>query len=112
MGGFVFAFCVQVPTAFVGSVFLLMIFRFLIGVSDATMLPQINSLLTKSVPSEMISRIFAYNQSFSSIGNVIGPMIGGVVATVFGYRGVFLSGALFILINFLHFLTTTKQIRK
>ncbi|GAB2026001.1 MFS transporter [Lactovum odontotermitis] len=112
IGGFVFAFCVQVPTAFVGSVFLLMVFRFLIGVSDATMLPQINSLLTKSVPSEMISRIFAYNQSFSSIGNVIGPMVGGVVATMFGYRGVFLSGALFILVNFIHFLTTTKEIRK
>ncbi|MDR2976001.1 MAG: MFS transporter [Streptococcaceae bacterium] len=112
IGGFIFAFCVQVPTAFVSSVFLLMVFRFLIGVSDATMLPQINSLLTKSVPSEMISRIFAYNQSFSSIGNVIGPLVGGVVATMFGYRGVFLSGALFILVNFLHFMTTTKEIRK
>ncbi|HEY0222114.1 MAG TPA: MFS transporter [Lactovum miscens] len=112
IGGFIFAFCVQLPTAFVSSVFLLMLFRFFIGISDAAMMPQINSLLTKSVPSDMISRIFSYNQSFMSMGNVIGPIIGGLVATMFGYQGVFISGAIFILINFLHYLTTTKSIRK
>lgn len=112
MGGFVLAFLVQIPTAFVSSVFLLMLCRLLIGVSDATMLPQINSLLTKSVPSEMTSRIFAYNQSFQSIGNVIGPLVGAFVANIWGYRGIFISGALFIALNFIHFLTTTKEIRK
>ena len=112
MGGFALAFLVQFPTAFVSSIFMLMFLRFMIGISDATMLPQINSLLTKSVPSEMTSRIFAYNQSFASIGNVIGPMVGAFVANIWGYRGVFVAGALFILINFGYFLTTTKEIRK
>ncbi|MFC4651772.1 MFS transporter [Lactococcus nasutitermitis] len=111
MGGFVLAFLVQVPTAFVSSIFLLMFFRLMIGISDATMLPQINSLLTKSVPREMTSRIFAYNQSFSSIGNVIGPIVGAVIANIFGYRGIFISGAIFIALNFIHFLTTTKEMR-
>lgn len=112
IGGFILAFLVQIPTAFVSSVFILMVFRLLIGVSDATMLPQINSLLTKSVPSEMVSRIFAYNQSFQSIGAVIGPLIGAFVANIWGYRAIFISGAVFILLNLLHFLTTTKEIRQ
>ena len=112
MGGFVLAFIVQIPTAFVTSIFLLMFLRFMIGISDATMLPQINALLTKSVPREMVSRIFAYNQSFASIGNVIGPVVGALIANVFGYRGIFISGAIFILINFLHFMTTVKEMKK
>lgn len=112
MGGFALAFLVQFPTAFVTSVILLMILRFMIGISDATMLPQINSLLTKSTPIEMTSRIFAYNQSFSSIGNVIGPIVGAFIANIWGYRGVFISGSIFIAINFFHFLTTTREIRQ
>ena len=110
--GFILAFLVQVPTAFVSSVFVLMFLRFLIGISDATMLPQINSLLSKSAPREMTSRVFAYNQSFASIGNVIGPLIGALVANLFGYRAIFLSGALFIALNFWHFLSTTKNLRQ
>ncbi|MDR0298338.1 MAG: MFS transporter [Streptococcaceae bacterium] len=112
MVGFVLAFLVQFPSAFVTSVFVLMFFRLMIGVSDATMLPQINSLLTKYTPTENISRIFAYNQSAASIGNVIGPLVGAFVANLFGYRGVFISGALFILVNFLHFMTTSRALQK
>ncbi|MFZ2577088.1 MAG: MFS transporter [Lactococcus hircilactis] len=110
IGGFILAFLVQIPTAFVSSIFLLMFLRFMIGISDATMLPQINALLTKSTPTEMTSRIFSYNQSFMSIGGVIGPLIGAFVANRFGYRGIFITGALFIALNFVHFLTTTKHI--
>ena len=112
MAGFILAFLVQVPTAFVTSIFLLAFLRLMIGISDATMLPQINSMLTKSVPREMTSRIFAYNQSFMSMGGVFGPMVGAFVANIWGYRGIFISGAIFIAINFVHFLTTTKEIRK
>jgi DHA1 family multidrug resistance protein-like MFS transporter len=60
----------------------------------------------------MTSRVFAYNQSFASIGNVIGPLIGAFVANLFGYRAIFLSGALFIALNFWHFLSTTKNLRQ
>ncbi|PCS00355.1 MFS transporter [Lactococcus fujiensis] len=109
IAGFILAFFVQIPTAFVSSILLLMLLRFMIGISDATMLPQINALLTKSTPSEMTSRIFAYNQSFMSMGGVIGPLMGAIVANIWGYRGIFITGAIFILINFVHFLTTLKE---
>ncbi|MQW22097.1 MULTISPECIES: MFS transporter [unclassified Lactococcus] len=112
IGGFILAFIVQIPTAFVSSIFVLMLLRFMIGISDAAMLPQINSLMTKSSPSEMTSRIFAYNQSFMSLGGVFGPLIGAYVANTWGYRAIFITGALFIVANFLHFLTTAKQIKK
>lgn len=111
MSGFILAFLVQVPTAFVSSIFLLMFLRLMIGISDATMLPQINSLLTKSTPREMTSLIFAYNQSFMSIGGVVGPLVGAVVANLWGYRAIFLTGALFIAVNFIHFLTTIKEMK-
>ncbi|MDR0199923.1 MAG: MFS transporter [Streptococcaceae bacterium] len=112
MAGFGLAFLVQGATAFAGTVFILMGLRFMIGISDATMLPQINSMLTKNAPSEMISRIFAYNQSFASMGNVVGPIVGAFVANIWGYRGIFISGAIFIAINFMHYLTTIRELKK
>ena len=38
-------------------------------------MPSVNSLLTKMTPKEGISRIFSFNQSFSYIGQVLGPLL-------------------------------------
>ncbi|MBU5584866.1 hypothetical protein KQJ29_35700, partial [Enterococcus sp. S181_ASV_20] len=46
-------------------------------------------------------RIFSYNQSFQAAGNVVGPMIGSSVSSIFGYRGVFISTSALVLTNYL-----------
>ncbi|KRM11846.1 multidrug efflux MFS transporter [Paucilactobacillus suebicus] len=101
--GFILAICFFIPTAFVTNIWELGILRFLVGISDATMLPQVQTLLTKNTPNEITSRIFSWNQSFQSLGNVIGPMLGAFVAGYFDYGGVFLSTALLVALNFVLF---------
>lgn len=97
--GFGFAFFIQLGTSFVNTISLLVLMRFLIGFSNATMLPSVNSLLTRYTKQEDISRIFAYNQSFMSLGAMIGPLLGSLVSGIFDYRGIFVASAFLVLIN-------------
>jgi DHA1 family multidrug resistance protein-like MFS transporter len=108
--GLIFAMLVYIPMAFVQNVWQLAFLRFLIGISDACLLPAVQTLITKYSPSSAAGRIFSYNQSFQATGNVIGPVIGSTVSSIFGYRGVFLSTSLLVLGNFLWVRKRTSEI--
>lgn len=97
--GFVLAVIAFVPTAFVTTVFWLLFFRFSIGIADATLLPAIQTLISRNSPDDMVSRVFSYNQSFQSIGSVLGPMCGTLIASAFDYRAIFLFTAAVMAIN-------------
>ncbi len=101
--GFILAICFFIPTAFVKNVWELGILRFLVGISDATMIPQVQTLLTKNTPTMVTGRVFSWNQSFQAIGNVLGPMIGAAVSGFFNYGAVFLSTAVLVFLNFMLF---------
>ncbi|MGR8826116.1 multidrug efflux MFS transporter [Leuconostoc citreum] len=107
--GFMIAVIAFIPTAFVTSISMLMLLRFIVGISDATMLPAIQTLLSKNSPTEMTSRVFSYNQSFQSLGSVMGPMIGAIIASLFDYRGIFIVSALIIILNAVLFNITTRR---
>ncbi|MCT8390091.1 MFS transporter [Leuconostoc holzapfelii] len=109
--GFMIAVIAFIPTAFVTSITMLMFFRFLVGISDATMLPAVQTLLSKNSPTEMTSRIFSYNQSFQSLGSVMGPMMGAVIASLFDYRAIFIFSAVIIIINATLFHFTSQHIK-
>ena len=98
-GGLIFAFCVFLPQAFVHNVWEFGILRFLVGISDAALLPQVQTLLTKYSPAQFSGRIFSFNQAAQFMGNIFGPMIGSTISGTFGYAGVFVSTALLILVN-------------
>lgn len=110
--GFILAICFFIPTAFVTNIWQLGILRFLIGISNATMIPQVQTLLTKNTPPEITGRIFSWNQSFQSFGNVIGPMIGAFISGLFDYSAVFLSTALLVAINFVLFRINVVNAKK
>lgn len=97
--GFILAICFFIPTAFITNVWELGILRFLIGISDAVMIPQVQTLLAKNTPIEVTGRIFSWNQSFQNLGNVVGPLLGAVVSGFFDYSGVFIATALLVLLN-------------
>ena len=103
MLGFVMATVFFTATAFVHHVWQLAVLRFLVGVSDATMLPQVQTLLTKNTPAKITGRIFSWNQSFQYLGNICGPLLGSVVSGTFGYSGVFLFSALLVVLNMVLF---------
>ncbi|GAX08832.1 major facilitator superfamily transporter [Secundilactobacillus silagincola] len=110
--GFIFAILVYLPMAFVTNVWQLMFLRFLIGISNATMLPAVQTILSKNTPPEVTGRVFSWNQSFQAIGSVLGPMIGSIVSTVFDYSGVFISTSVLVLLNFLLVWHNTASLRR
>ncbi|MBM7618077.1 DHA1 family multidrug resistance protein-like MFS transporter [Weissella uvarum] len=110
--GFIIGFTALLPMAFVTTIWQLIILRFIMGISNSTMMPAVQTLLTKTTPTDITSRIFSYNQSFQSMGSVLGPLLGSVVATNFGYRGVFIASAILVAINAMWFISNTKSLRE
>lgn len=96
IGGLIFAIIIYIPQAFVINVWQLAALRFLVGISDAALLPQVQSLLAKYSSSKYSGRIFSYNQSAQFMGNIVGPLIGSTISGIFGYGGVFLSTAFLV----------------
>jgi len=47
----------------------------------------------------MVSRVYGYNNSFVSIGSMLGPMIGGFLAGYVSISGVFYMTSAFLFIN-------------
>ncbi|WP_125573571.1 MFS transporter [Levilactobacillus huananensis] len=97
--GYIFATLMYLPQGFVTSVWMLGILRFMIGISDGALFPEIQTLLTKNSPVALTSTVFSWNQSFQSIGNMLGSLLGGWIAGVFNYNAVFISTAMLMLIN-------------
>lgn len=79
-----------IPQSFVTNVWQLIAARFLLGVFMGGLLPTVNALIRKYTPDGMESRSYAFNTSFLSLGNVLGPILGGVLAGMIGIRGIFL----------------------
>lgn len=98
--GLFYSFLLYFLCGFAGSALQLGILRFAYGFGVGALMPSVNSLLTKMTPKEGISRIFSFNQSFSYIGQVLGPFVGSAVATGLGYRCVFFVTAMIVFGNF------------
>ena len=98
--GLFYSFLLYFLCGFTGSALQLGILRFAYGFGVGALIPSVNSLLTKMTPKEGISRIFSFNQSFSYIGQVLGPFVGSAVATGLGYRWVFFVTAMIVFGNF------------
>lgn len=112
LGGLIFAVFVYVPQAFVQNVWQLGALRLLVGVADAALLPQVQTILAKYSPHSSAGRIFSYNQSFQAMGNVAGPLIGSSVSSLFGYSGVFLSTTVLVIVNLFWVRQNTKVLRE
>lgn len=110
--GFILAIILYIPMAFVTNVWELMGLRFLLGISNACMLPAVQAIIAKNTPVQVTGRIFSWNQSFQAVGNFTGPMIGSIVSSVFGYSGVFISTSVLVLINLMLVLSETKTLSK
>lgn len=101
IAGLLLSGVVFLPTFFVTTVFMLGVFRFMIGIADAALLPVTQTVMSVNTPQESISRIFSYNQSFQAIGSVLGPMLASMVAGILDYRFIFLMATGLVVINLL-----------
>ncbi|MFD1708674.1 MFS transporter [Siminovitchia sediminis] len=101
-----------VPQAFVTDLWQLVILRFLFGMSIGGMLPCITAYIRMEAPFELQGEVLGYNQSFRFLGNVFGPMLGGIVSGYVGISSVFyVTGGLFLL-GFWMLWWSVKQTRK
>ncbi|MFD2613292.1 MFS transporter [Paenibacillus gansuensis] len=101
-----------IPQAFIGTVWQLMLARFLLGICMGGMLPSINALIGKFTPKGMDSRAYSFNSSAMSLGNMAGPVVGGLLAGFMGIRGIFLISAVLLLLNVLWVWSTLVRGRK
>lgn len=88
-----------IPQGFSDNVWELMFWRALLGVTLGGLLPSINSLISKNAPAGMESRTFGYSTSAIFLGNMLGPIVGGALAGVFGFRNVFVLTGILLFLN-------------
>ncbi len=111
LAGLLFSVFVFFPMAFVQNVWELGLLRLLVGVSDAALIPSVQTLLAKYTAGDTIGRIFSWNQSFQATGNVAGPMMGSTVSRFAGYRSVFIVTSLLVVVNLLLVFRNTAELR-
>ena len=85
--------------------------RFLYGAFFCAVYPAINGLIVKSTESEFRGRAFGLNQAANQLGNMAGPLIGGVVASATSIHGVFwVTGFLLMIVTgFTYFFTRSRS---
>ncbi|WP_341780291.1 multidrug efflux MFS transporter [Levilactobacillus sp. HBUAS70063] len=110
--GYIFAVLMYFPQGFVTSVWLLGILRFMIGISDGALFPAVQTMLTKNSPQALTGTVFSWNQSFQALGSMLGSLLGGLVANIFNYNGVFMFTAITLLLNFLLLWWVVPEIRQ
>jgi MFS transporter, DHA1 family, multidrug resistance protein len=76
-----------------------LVLRVVAGAFMGGMLPTANALINDLIPGENKGTAFGVSTSFSLMGNVLGPITGGLLGASFiGYRGVFgITAALLLL---------------
>ena len=80
----------SLPQAFVTNVHQLLILRAGLGVFVSGVIPTINTIVQRSTPEKDRGAIYGIFQSGLLVGNMAGPLIGGLLAAFLGLRSVFL----------------------
>ncbi|WP_176483861.1 MULTISPECIES: MFS transporter [Bacillus] len=106
-----------IPQALVTSLWQLVLFRFLFGMVVGGLIPCMTAFIRTAAPLSMQGEVLGYNVSFRFLGNVIGPVLGGMVASWYGITSVFyitsfifLVSACFLLYSIRHTETSKRAI--
>lgn len=93
------AACMYIPQALAGSIAVLLVGRFLLGLFLGGMLPSLNVLVKLKAPKELQAMAFGFNSSSVFLGNLIGPLIGSSIAAFYDIKSVFYVTMTLLLIN-------------
>lgn len=88
-----------IPQALVHNIWQLFTIRFILGMFMGGLLPSVNALIRKYTPDGMESRAYGFNSSFLSLGNMIGPVVGGFLSGFIGIRGIFYIASALLMLN-------------
>lgn len=90
MIGLVGSCILSLPHALTDNIIVLGCLRFLFGLFLAALMPASNALIAKASPDDFRGRAFGISTSFSQMGSVLGPLIGGFVGGTWGIKYVFI----------------------
>lgn len=90
---------VYLPGGFVTSIWPLIIIRFLLGISIGGIVPVRVAYIRQEAPIAMQGEVLGYNTSLRFLGNIIGPVLGGVVSGYFGFSAVFVTTSFILTIS-------------
>jgi MFS transporter, DHA1 family, multidrug resistance protein len=85
--------------------------RFINGLFLGTMLPTANTIVSLIIPPERRGSAFGLTHSASLMGNVLGPIIGGIIASLINIQAVFFITTAFYIINFVWILKAVRPHR-
>lgn len=88
---------IYLPGGFVQEYWQLLIIRFILGIAIGGMIPVRIAYIRQEVPIAMQGEVMGYETSLRFLGNVIGPALGGMIASNFGFSMVFFSTSLLLL---------------
>lgn len=101
------------PQAFITNIWQLVILRFLLGFAFGGIIPCRTAYIRQKAPASIQGEVLGYNTSFRFLGNVIGPVIGGVLSAYLGISSVFfLTSGLFLLSAVLLWMAYQKDIHE
>lgn len=78
-----------IPQALAESLWVLILFRFFFGMVLGGIIPCITAYIRLKAPSGIQGEVLGYNVSFRFLGNVAGPVLGGIVSGWYGISSVF-----------------------
>ena len=78
----------NVLSAFANSLIFMMIARFIVGIGTAAMGPVILAYIATEFPQDKIAKGFSLYMLLSSASVIIGPTIGGLIVSSYGWRAM------------------------
>ncbi len=109
---FVLAAVVYLPGAFVTTLWQLVVLRFLLGLAIGGIIPVRIAYIRQTAPNSIQGEILGYNTSLRFLGNIIGPLLGGILAGMYGFSSVFFFTSILLALcglTIFAVITKTKQ---
>ncbi|OCA83051.1 MFS transporter [Bacillus sp. FJAT-27225] len=100
-----------IPGMFVQEVWQLVLIRFGLGITIGGIIPVRMAFIRQEAPVAIQGEVLGYNQSLRFLGNIIGPVLGGVLAGSYGFPSVFLVTSILLLLSGFALLAVTRRIR-
>lgn len=96
---------------FTNSIDYLYIMRFIAGIGVGGEYGVAISIMAGLVPQEKMGRISSLNGIVGQIGSITSAILAGLIAPIFGWRGLFLFGLLpLVLVIWMHFAVDASQV--
>lgn len=87
------------PGGFVTSMWQLVLVRFTLGVTIGGIIPVRIAYIRQEAPVAMQGEVLGYNTSLRFFGNIIGPVMGGLISGYLGFSAVFVITSLLLILS-------------